>query len=166
MIFYMSNARSNDAIPGTTATNKLVKPRIGTLLLLALCFHGASALAQAPEAPPPKPQASQHPSKRSNIDARVSILAKNLDLTAEQQSAVKSILEQRLQQTLLIRRDPSISGSTRIERFRKLQETTVERIRAVLNDEQKKKYDPMAARRVQSTPEHSVEDWLKASTPK
>jgi hypothetical protein len=66
----------------------------------------------------------------------------------------------------MIRRDPSLSGSTRIERFRVLQEVTVERIRAVLDDEQKKKYDPMAARRTQSTPEHSVEDWLKAPTPK
>jgi hypothetical protein len=93
-------------------------------------------------------------------------LAKALDLTTEQQSAVKSILEHRQQKTLSIRRDPSLSGGARIERFRMLQEATVERIRAVLNDEQKKKYDPLAARHAQSTPEHSVEDWLKASTPK
>jgi hypothetical protein len=164
MNFYKSNIPSNEAICMTSAA-KFAKYCVGTLLL-ALWFHGASALAQAPEAPTPTPRVNQHPSRRSHIDARVSILAKSLDLTAEQQSAVKNILEQRQQKTLLIRHDPSISGSTRIERFRMLQESTVERIRAVLNDEQKKKYDPMAARRVQSTPEHSVEDWLKASSPK
>ena len=164
MNFYMSNTRSNDAIRMTSAA-KFAKYCVGALLL-ALWFHGASALAQAPESPTPQPQVNQHPPRKSNIDARVSILAKSLELTAEQQSAVKSILEQRQQKTLLIRSDPSISGSMRIERFRMLQETTVERIRAVLNDEQKKKYDPMAARHIQSTPEHSVEDWLKASTPK
>jgi hypothetical protein len=165
MLFYLSNKRSNDTTLMTSAT-KFAKHRIGILLLLALSFHGAPALAQAPEATTPQPQTNEHPSRRSNIDTRVSILAKNLDLTAEQQSAVKSILEQRQQKNLLIRRDPSLSGSTRIERFRMLQEVTVERIRAVLDDEQKKKYDPMAARRMQSTPEHSVEDWLKATTPK
>jgi Spy/CpxP family protein refolding chaperone len=165
MTFYTSNTRSNDAVPKMYA-RKFAKHG-STLLLLALWFHGASAFAQAPEAStPPRPQTNQHPSRRSNIDARVSILTKNLDLTAQQQSAVKSILEQRQQKTLLIRSDPSISGSTRIDRFRILQEETVERIRAVLDDEQKKKYDPMASRRIQSTPERSVEDWLKATTPK
>lgn len=164
MNFYMSYTRSNDAI-FTTAAARFAKCCLRTLLLV-LWFYGASALAQAPQTPTPKPPLNQHPTRKSNIDTRVSILAKSLDLSAEQQSEVKNILEQRQQKTLLIRRDPSISGSTRIERFRMLQESTVERIRAVLNDEQKKKYDPMAARRMQSTPEHSVEDWLKATTPK
>jgi len=150
----MSKTRSNDTI------------RARAFLLLALRFGGVSALAQAPEVSAPQPEAKQRPSRRFNIDARVDTWAKSLDLTTEQQSAVRNIVQQRQQQTLLIRRDPSISGSTRIERFRMLQEATVERIRTVLNDEQKRKYDPMASRRMRSKPEHSVEDWLEASTPK
>jgi hypothetical protein len=64
------------------------------------------------------------------------------------------------------RLDPSISGSARIERFRALQETTVERIRAILNEEQRRKYDPLASRRVQAAPpRRSVEDWLNATIP-
>jgi hypothetical protein len=94
------------------------------------------------------------------------VLAKNLDLNESQQVAVKKILEQRQQETLRLRRDPSISGSTRIEQFRALQDNTVQRIRAVLNEEQKKKYDPLAVRRIQPAPEQrSVEDWLKVTTP-
>jgi Spy/CpxP family protein refolding chaperone len=165
VIFYMLNARSNDAIPMTFATN-LTKQCLAALLLMSLGFGGLSALAQAPDAASPQPQAKQPAPRRSNIDVRVSSLAKNLDLTEEQQAAVKKILEERQQQTLQIRRDPSISGSARIERFHMLQEATVERIRTVLNDEQKKKYDPMAASHNQTTPEHSVEDWLKATAPK
>jgi Spy/CpxP family protein refolding chaperone len=161
----MLNARSHHAIPMTSATN-LTKHCLAALLLLPLGFGGLFALAQAPEVASPQPQAKQPASRRSNIDVRVSNLAKTLDLTEEQQSAVKKILEQRQQQTLQIRRDPSISGSARIERFHMLQEATVERIRAVLNDEQKKKYDPMVASHNQTTPEHSVEDWLKATAPK
>ena len=80
---------------------------------------------------------------------------------------MKRILEQRQQQTLQIRLDTSITGSVRIERFRALQETTVQQIRAVLNEEQSKKYDPLAPRRLQPAPEQkSVEDWLKVTTPK
>jgi hypothetical protein len=36
----------------------------------------------------------------------------------------------------------------------------------VLNDEQKKKYDPLAVRRVAPAPDQkSVEDWLKVTNP-
>jgi len=105
---------------------------------------------------------------RPSIDDRVRPLAKALDLNEEQQSAVKKILEQRQQQVWRIRRDPSISGVTRITRidkFRALQESTVEQIRAVLNEEQRKKYDPFAARRLQPAPhQRSVEDWLEATS--
>jgi hypothetical protein len=90
-----------------------------------------------------------------------------LDLNESQKSAVKKILEQRQQQVLNLRRDPSLSGGARIGKFRALQEDTVQRIRAVLNDEQKKKYDPLASRRVQPAPnQRSLEDWLKLTTPK
>jgi len=145
-----------------TSAARLTK-RAGALLLLAL-LPWTPVSAQASGAGSLRPQTPHRP-RKSNIDARVSILTKNLDLNDVQQSAVKKILEERQQQTLRIRRDPSISGSARIEQFRTLQDSTVERIRAVLNEEQKKKYDPLASRQVQSTPERSVEDWLKATTP-
>ena len=100
------------------------------------------------------------------IDDRVRVLARSLDLNEAQRVAVKKILEQRQQETLRIRQDSSISGGARIERFRALQDNTVERIRAVLNEEQKKKYDPLAVRRTQPAPQQrSVEDWLKVTTP-
>ena len=100
------------------------------------------------------------------IDDRVRVLARSLDLNEAQRVAVKKILEQRQQETLRIRQDSSISGGARIERFRALQDNTVERIRAVLNEEQKKKYDPLAVRRTQPAPQQrSVEDWLKLTTP-
>jgi hypothetical protein len=100
------------------------------------------------------------------IDDRVKVLAKNLDLNDEQQSAVRKILEQRQQETLRIRLNRSISGDARFERFRALQDNTVLRIRAILSEEQRKKYDPLAVRRLPSEPQQrSVEDWLKVTTP-
>ena len=103
---------------------------------------------------------------RPTIDDRVKVLSRTLELNEAQQAAVKKILEQRQQEALRIRQDASISGAARIERFRALQDHTVERIRAVLDEEQKKKYDPLAVRRVApASDQKSVEDWLKVTTP-
>jgi Spy/CpxP family protein refolding chaperone len=140
----------------------------GILLLLALqlpiLLPSMPALSQAPASSPERPTERRH--TRPSMDDRVRRLAQALDLDEAQRAAVKKILEQRQQQTLRIRHDPSISGSARISHFRALQDSTVERIRAVLNEEQRKKYDPLAVRRTEPAPEQrSVEDWLKATTP-
>jgi len=129
----------------------------------------ASALpAQTSNVPAPaSPRPSQPTRRRPTIDDRVKAFAKGLDLSETQQIAVKKILQERQQETLRIRTDPSIPGSQRIDRFRALQDQTVMRIRAVLNDEQKKKYDPLAVRKLSPAPnQKSVEDWLKETTPK
>jgi hypothetical protein len=134
-------------------------------LVLPILSPSAPALAQvAGDASPAHRTIRSH--RRPSLDDRVKELAKNLDLNEAQQSAVKKILEQRQQETLRMRLDPTITGSVGIDRFRALQEKTVEQIRAVLNEEQKKKYDPLAARKLPPAPQQrSVEDWLKATTP-
>jgi hypothetical protein len=140
----------------------------GALLFLALefliLFVHAPVYAQVAKIDNPGPPKA-HSSRTSTIDSRVSVFAKNLELTEAQQSAVKKILQDRQRQSLRIRLDGSTSGADRIEQFRILQQNTVARIRAVLNEEQKKKYDPFATQKVQQTPERSVEDWLKLTTP-
>jgi Spy/CpxP family protein refolding chaperone len=133
-------------------------------MLLALPFKTASTQTSKSGTPPV--QTRQQHSGRLSIDDRVRLMTKSLELNEHQQAAVKNILLQRQQQTIQLRQDPSLPGSERIERLRSLQVITVERIRAVLNDEQKKKYDPLAAQRIKSTPKRSVEDWLQAATPK
>jgi hypothetical protein len=135
------------------------------LVLLPIALWDAPVVAQVEGAPSAAPQ-THRSHKRPSIDDRVRVFAKSLELNEAQQSAVKKILEQRQEETLRIRQDSSISGSARIERFRALQDNTVVRIRAVLNEEQKKKYDPLAVRKVQPAPDQrSVEDWLKVTTP-
>ena len=135
-------------------------------LLLAILLPTARSLAQVAGAADLVPRTARS-HRRGSLDERVKEFAKNLDLDEAQQSAVKKILEQRQQETLRIRQDSSLAGSARIDRFRALQEQTVERIRAVLNEEQRKKYDPLAPRKLPSDPQQrSVEDWIKATTPK
>jgi hypothetical protein len=126
---------------------------------LLIVSTGPPANGQLATPASPQPGIRRH-YRKSSIDDVVRRLAKSLDLTPVQQSAVKTILEQRMQETLRIRRDSSLSGSERISHFRALQEHTVERIRAVLNEEQRKKYDPLAARKVKPAQSPNVEEWL------
>jgi Spy/CpxP family protein refolding chaperone len=136
-------------------------------LVSPILVSGAPAVAQVDSSASPARQTHRGHRGTSIIDDRVKVLAKNLDLNESQQSAVKRILEQRQQETLRLRLDPSISGDARIDRFRAIQDNTVQRIRAVLTEEQRKKYDPLAVRRIPPAPQQpSVEDWLKATTPK
>lgn len=135
--------------------------------------------AQASSAQSAQPQPSQpaqsQPARRAStrpvrqrptLDDRVKAFAKSLDLTETQQAAVKMILVQRQQEILRLRQDPTISGEDRIGRLRALQDQTAERIRNVLNDEQKKKYNPLATKQLAPQPDQkSLEDWLKATTP-
>ena len=104
---------------------------------------------KAAETPQPTPA---HPARstqrRATLDDRVKALSKALDLSDAQQVAVKRILEQRQAETLRLRQDGSISGEERIGRLRALQDQTILRIRSVLNDDQKKKYDPLAVREI------------------
>jgi hypothetical protein len=142
-----------------------------TFLSLALVspilLSCAPVVAQAAGTASPVPGTQPGHRRNSTIDDRVKVFAKNLDLNEAQQLAVKKILEQRQQETLRLRLDTSISGDARIDRFRAIQDNTVQRIRAVLNEEQRKKYDPLAVRRIQPAPDQrSVEDWLKVTTPK
>jgi hypothetical protein len=98
------------------------------------------------------------------MNEQVKRFAESLDLSESQQSEVMKIFEFRQVQTRRIRLDGSLSGDERISRLRVLQDSTVMWIRGVLNDEQKKKYDPLAVRQAEkSSSQPSVEDWMKAA---
>lgn len=126
---------------------------------------GVQANGQTSGSVDTKPQ-TQTPFRRRSIsiDDQVKRFAESLDLSETQQSEVKKILQLHQVETRRIRFDESLSGAERISRLRVLQDSTVAWIRAVLNDEQKKKYDPLAVRQAQkSSPQPSVEDWMKAA---
>jgi hypothetical protein len=132
---------------------------------LCVALLAAAGVAQKPDSTGPVQQ-THAVRRRARLEDRVKVLAESLHLDDAQQVAVTKILEERQQETLRIRRDASISGSDRMAQFRAIQDRTVVRIRSVLNEEQKKKYDPLAVRRVEPAPEQrSVEDWIKATTP-
>jgi hypothetical protein len=133
------------------------------------------AASQAPAQPPaPSVSAPSHAAparphgmyRRRTIDDRVKQLAKALDLNETQQAGVKAVLEHQQIQARKIQFEQGVDGNERIGRLRALQEDTVLRIRALLNDEQKKKYDPLSHAQPNATPSDSyVDQWMKHHQP-
>lgn len=78
-----------------------------------------------------------------SVDDRVKMLADRLNLSDDQQSKVKSILTDSQKQQQSIRDDSSLSEDDRRSKMRGLRESTNSKIREVLNDDQKKKFDEM-----------------------
>lgn len=135
-------------------------------LLLAFCLSVilSSAPAFSQDSAPAQPAVrATHRHRRITADDQVKGLARNLNLNDEQQVAVKRILERRQQESLRIMHNSS--GSDGIDRLRALQTATAEQIRSVLNDEQKKKYNVLMPHPPQTSPQPSLDDWMKATSP-
>ena len=141
-----------------------------TLLTLAclLPMVTPGALIASPAAGETQPAhrlLSRH--KRPSVDDQVELLAKYLALNEVQQSSLKGILEQRQMEILAMRRAHASSDAPPTDTFLAIEDQTVERIRAMLNEEQRKKYDPLGARNSRSVAQQqSVEDWLKSARPR
>ena len=78
-----------------------------------------------------------------SVDDQVKILTERLNLSTDQQTKIKAILDDNRQQMDTLRKDESMSREDKMSKARALRETTQGKIREVLNDDQKKKYDEM-----------------------
>ena len=81
-------------------------------------------------------------------------MTKKLKLTADQQNQILPILTSRQQQMESIRNDASLSAQDRRAKFRAVREDSDTKIRAVLNDDQKKTYDEMQQQMHEHQQEH------------
>lgn len=119
----------------------LVRP-----LVIAFAFATLSlaALAQNPPAGATAEGQGMHRGMPS-VDERVQHLTKALNLTADQQAKVKSILEDQKNQMASLKQDTSMSQQDRRAKFQQIHEASTQKIRDVLNDDQKAKFDQMQA---------------------
>jgi periplasmic protein CpxP/Spy len=114
--------------------------------MLALC---ATALYVAPimaqdTAPPPPPagQMREGPGHRGDM---VEMLTKKLNLTPDQVTQVKAINDDSMTQAKAVRDDASLSQADRRSKMMDIHKASQDKIRGVLTDEQKTKYDAMQA---------------------
>jgi hypothetical protein len=102
---------------------------------------------QNPEAQNPQPEPSQPPTMRSGtpgIDDQVSALTSALNLSSDQQTKVRSILQDQHQQAVNVVNDTSLSRDAKVQKIHQLRQSTIDKVRATLtSDDQKTKFDTM-----------------------
>lgn len=92
---------------------------------------GGVALAQRGNRQPP------------SVDEQVKRLSDRLNLTSDQQSKIKPILEDQRTQMEAVRNDSSLSREDRMAKMRTIRQSSTAKVRDTLNDDQKKQYDAM-----------------------
>jgi periplasmic protein CpxP/Spy len=120
-------------------------------------FFGFGILAAAPQAQD-QSNAELHKEsahrRQADPQAQVNRLAKRLNLTDDQKSQILPILTEREQQMKSIHEDTSLSQQDRRAKMRTLREDSDAKIKAVLNDDQKQKYDQMQQQRRERMQQH------------
>lgn len=97
--------------------------------------------AQPQQNPQTPPAQSQGPG--STIDEQVKALSLELNLTADQQPKLKSILEDQRTQGMAIVNDKATTREDKVQKLHALRESTISKVREMLTPEQQKKLDQM-----------------------
>ena len=96
-----------------------------------------------PQAAQPQQQQSPAQAGHPSIDDQVSVLTQELNLTPDQQTKMKNVLEDQHQQAMTIINDSSLARENKIQKLHSLRQATITKARALLNDTQQKKMDAM-----------------------
>lgn len=118
--------------------------RKGSLLVLGrLLIAGISTLAPAQDDGIPPSSAGGAPIARSHRDParELAQLTRKLNLTPEQQSEVKGVLQTRQQQMQSLAEDQTLNRVERISRERSIMDDSKNKIEAVLDDSQRQKFE-------------------------
>ncbi len=119
------------------------KIRIGMALCALLVV--LSVLVAGPGTALAQGQDDQERGPMVGVEEQLKSLSAQLNLTDEQRAAIKPILEEERQQ--LLAKDDSLSREDRITNKRRIREKAGSKIRELLTDEQKPKFDQMEIER-------------------
>lgn len=140
-------------------------------LVLSVGYLGAvdaAVTAQAVGKQDPGPAAPARPATNrapgARLEERVKVFAKALDLDPWQQSQLRKILLAQRDAVRKIWSDGALSPAERVPATQAANRQTGDEIRAILNDEQKKKYNLAASANASDKGDkRSVEQWLDAT---
>ena len=110
-----------------------------------------------------RPDVSRH-AAHAGMDDRVQRLSKALDLDARQQGELRKVLEAQREQVRRAWSDTSVPAAYRVGATQAISDKTADRIRALLNDGQRQKYNPPKPphESLANSAKPSVEDWMNA----
>lgn len=123
--------------------------RIAALALCTLALGTASLHAQ--DTPPPPPSGEQGPPPggpggRMNPERQLEMMTKALDLKPDQISQIKTIQADNRKVMMALREDTATPQDQKREKMMAMRAASEAKVRAVLNDDQKPKYDAMLAK--------------------
>jgi protein CpxP len=128
--------------------------KLFTLALSGLLTLGTSAILAQDNPPPPPDQNEAGPppdgargrGMRMDPDRQLARLTRELNLSSDQQDKIKPLLVDRQQKMQALFQDQSLAQQDRRRQMRTISEGTNNNIKALLNDDQKQKFDAMQER--------------------
>ncbi|WP_128914718.1 hypothetical protein [Granulicella sibirica] len=121
--------------------------RIATLALCTLAIGALPTFAQ--DTPSSQDSGPPHggPGGRGHMDERrMEMMTKELSLTPDQVTSIKGIEADSRKQSMALREDTSVAQDQKREKMMAIREASQAKVRALLNDDQKTKFDAMEAR--------------------
>jgi hypothetical protein len=140
------------------------RPLVVAVAMLATCAASGTAFADAPTEDATKQRAAQH-TAAGTLDRRVEVFSKALELDARQQAELRMILLHQREAVRKIWSDGTLLPAERAPATRAVADRTADQIRAILSDEQKKRYNPPKPPASGSGPP-DVSAWMEAKRPK
>jgi protein CpxP len=135
-----------------------VTTRAAILALCTMTMGSVSMMAQdSPAAAPTQQDQAGAPDgggRGYRGGDQTEFLTKKLNLSSEQATQVKAINDDARQQSMAVRNDSSIAKADKRGKMMDIHKAAQDKIRAVLTDEQKTKYDAMQAKRQERRAEH------------
>lgn len=125
--------------------------RSTALALCAFAVAAAPVWAQATQDTPPPPQSDgstppAHPRMEHMQERQIEMLTKHLNLTPDQVSQVKTIDQDGRTQMMALHQDTTLAPADKHTKMKAIHDGQMTKIRAILTDDQKPKFDEMIAR--------------------
>jgi periplasmic protein CpxP/Spy len=118
------------------------KSRWSILIILVLSAAGVTFAQTSPQASTSDKHAGMH-QKGESAEQHLQMLSEKLNLTDDQKTKLKPILQDQLQQMKAVREDSSLSEDQRRAKMKSIHESLHDQINAVLTPEQQAKFKQM-----------------------
>lgn len=123
-------------------------------VVLAACLMGLATLAWAASPQPQEPPAPSNvpeegpppngkPGRGGNIEKRLDMMSKQLDLTDAQRGKIRPILNQEMERMREVRSDPNLAQGQARRRMQMIRRNSRQKIAEVLTPEQRKQWQEM-----------------------
>ena len=125
----------------------MMKRQLCSLVLTGLLATGVMFAQESGSAPDQGASQAQgggmggHGGHHMDPDQMLAHMTKRYNLTADQQSQIKPILQDQQQQMQSLRSDTSSSREDKMAKMQSMHEATTQKIEAVLTDQQKQKFE-------------------------